>query len=255
MTTRMNCKDFKISIDAAPAEAFDGRDSHLAECAECAQYLAAARQFEGLLGKAMKVPVPDMEQRDMPLDTQSEANNIIDFNAARVGAPAASRFSAPIWLGLAASLALGAFIAYRFVDIAPPATDSNLLASQLLDHLSHEPYALKRTSQPVSFELLHNVVDPVDAEVNDQIGLISYASTCTINGESIPHLVVQGEQGPVTILIMPNEHVDAVVPVENAEFHGAIVPAGDGSIAIIGRKGESIDDIRSKIGQSIRLSI
>lgn len=247
----MNCKDFRLQIDAAPAEDSDDRDLHLAECAECAEYLARASAFDELVHRAMHVPAPAFDTQEL----RSESAEVVDLNTARTQKPAARSFSTPVWMSLAAGLVLAAFVANRFVDVAPSGADSNLLAAQILGHMVHEPYALKRTSLEVPSATVKETVSSVDAEVDDQIGLISYARSCYVNGESIPHLVVQGEHGPVTIMIMPKEHVDAVVPLENEDFHGAIVPAGDGSIAIIGRKGESIDDIRSKIGNSIRLSI
>lgn len=250
----MNCEDFRIQIDAEPAAAFDGRDAHLAECSACERYAAEASSFENLVIAAMNVSVPEF---DSPAAVP-EVSNVVELKSARAPAPTGGSFSGRVWMSLAASLALAVFVAYRFVDTAPP--DSSLLASevlatQVLGHLVHEPYAIKKTSQAVPYAAVENVVRPVDAEVSEQIGLISYAQNCVINGESVPHLVVQGKYGPVTIMIMPNESVSEVVPLENDQFHGAIVPAGEGSIAIIGRKGESIDDIRSKIGESIRLSI
>ena len=44
--------------------------------------------------------------------------------------------------------------------------------------------------------------------MSNNVGLVSYAQTCIINGRSIPHLVIQGKDGPVTLLLMPEEMGD-----------------------------------------------
>ena len=71
------------------------------------------------------------------------------------------------------------------------------------------------------------------------------------NGKKVPHLTVQGEQGPVMILLMPDEKVTAVTPVEGESVHGLIIPVGNGSIAVIGEREEALEPIRKNVVDSI----
>ncbi len=78
--------------------------------------------------------------------------------------------------------------------------------------------------------------------------------SCSINGNDVPHLVVQGEKGPITILLMPKERVEAASEIEGENVHGLILPVGDGSIAIIGGKEESLDRVQQNVMDSVSWS-
>ena len=90
--------------------------------------------------------------------------------------------------------------------------------------------------------------------MNHDAGLITYAQTCVINGRKIPHLVIQGEQGPVTILLLPDEAIDDAVPIEGESINGIILPVGGGSVAIIGERNEKLDTIKQNVINSVTWS-
>ncbi len=85
-------------------------------------------------------------------------------------------------------------------------------------------------------------------------GLITYAQSCKINGRDVPHLVIQGERGPVTILLMPHEMVAEPQLVNGESVNGVILPVGDGSIAIFGEREEPLDKIEKRILDSVTWS-
>jgi hypothetical protein len=87
------------------------------------------------------------------------------------------------------------------------------------------------------------------------VGLVTYAQSCIINGKSIPHLVIQGVHGPVTLLLMPEESVNAPVSLMGESVNGVILPHGDGSIAIIGEREERIQDLEQKVVEAVEWSI
>ena len=81
--------------------------------------------------------------------------------------------------------------------------------------------------------------------------LITYANPCIINGKRVPHLVVQGQHGPITILLMPEEKVNKETPLDGDTVHGVILPVGGGSIAIIGPREESLEPIQENVRASL----
>lgn len=241
----MQCEDFRLQIDSAPDEAFDGKDEHLGSCQACTDYLEKASAFEALLGQALRVDVPELAMPDLDAAT----DNVVSLHPKRE-----STNKLPTYLALAASITLAVFVGFKFLNTGD--ADTRDLADQILVHMAHEEYSRVVTATPVSHQTLQEVTGPAAAEVDEDLGLISYAMSCEINGNLIPHLVVQGKNGPVTILILPNEDVRKAFELQSADFHGTILPVGKrGSVAIIGRKGEAIDDIREKIGENLRLSI
>jgi hypothetical protein len=85
-------------------------------------------------------------------------------------------------------------------------------------------------------------------------GLITYAQSCEIGGREVPHLVIQGERGPVTILLMPEEMVDSPQSLMGDNVNGVILPVGDGSIAIIGESDERLERIEAQVLKSVSWS-
>ncbi len=240
-------------IDQAPSEEFAGRDEHLTTCADCSAYIESALAFDESLRAALAVSVPEFSLPELPAATD---DNVVSLSGRHQSS--APRSSKPFaWLAVAASVALAALIGFQFTNQGAEAPNLRPeLVAEVLGHMDHERSEMRVKTVPASTARVVYVTESAGSEVADDIGLVSYARSCKINGESIPHLVVQGKQGPVTILIMPNEPIDATVPFADEDFHGAIVPIGTtGSVAIIGRKGESIDDLRESISDKIKLSI
>ena len=65
---------------------------------------------------------------------------------------------------------------------------------------------------------------------------------------------MQGEHGPVTILLMPEERVSAPQTITGENVNGVILPVGDGSIAIFGEREESLGRIERKVLDSVTWS-
>ena len=98
---------------------------------------------------------------------------------------------------------------------------------------------------------LAQVVSPDVAQLDHSAGLITYAQSCKVNGRDVPHLVIQGERGPVTLLLMPHEMVDGPQSVTGESVNGVILPVGDGSIAIFGGRDEPLERIEKKVLDSV----
>ena len=125
------------------------------------------------------------------------------------------------------------------------------LEAEIIAHLDHEPASLVVTSKRVSDKRLSAVVPADMSTMGHTAGLVTYARTCEINGKAVPHLVIQGERGPVTILLMPDEKIDAAADLSGEHIDGVLLPVGNGSIAIIGERGERIDAISNTVRNSV----
>lgn len=235
----MNCDDYRQAIAAEPS--YDGGDAHLSACNGCRAFRDEMRVLEQKIARALAISVPELRLPDLPdLDT-----------AGVVSLAARRRVTAPVWMAVAATVVLAAFVGIRMFgsDVTYPS-----LADEIVAHLDHEPYALRVTDEPVDERRLAKVVPANVAAMNHDAGLITYAQTCVINGRKIPHLVIQGEQGPVTILLLPDEAVDSPVPIEGESINGVILPVGGGSVAIIGERNEKLEAIQKNVMNSVTWS-
>jgi hypothetical protein len=103
---------------------------------------------------------------------------------------------------------------------------------QIVAHMDHEEASRRATSVPVATRTLDRVVRPRVSAMDRDIGLITYAMSCVINGRTVPHLVIQGRSGPVTLILLADETIDAPIPLSGDNVHGVLLPVGSGSIAV-----------------------
>ncbi len=243
--TNMNCEQYKEAIAADPSESFDGGAQHSAECSSCNAFKAEMQALDVRISAALEIDVPELTMPELPAKAGQE--KVVDLASRR-----AIRWTTPTWIGLAASVVLATVIGVRFVGTG---AGDGTLAEQVVAHLDHEPQALTVTDEAVSDERLYSVVRPAIATLDRDVGLITYAMSCKINGREVPHLVMQGEKGLVTILLMPYETVDMPIQIEGQSIEGVILPVGDSSIAIIGERGEAIDKIGTRVTDAVKWSI
>ena len=189
------------------------------------------------IARALQIDVPPLVMPELP---------DVDDNVATL--PVRRRSKAPIWFAVAATVVLGLSIALRMSSVF---VEYDSLADEVLAHLDHEPRSLVVTDVPVPERRLQRIVPASMAVFDRDETLITYANPCIINGKRVPHLVVQGQHGPITILLMPEEKVNKETPLDGDTVHGVILPVGGGSIAIIGPREESLEPIQENVRASL----
>ena len=198
-------------------------------------------QYQALdlkIAKALQIDVPALRMPELPhLDTAKVAS-----------LPARRRSMKPLWFAVAATVVLATSITLRTSGLFDT---QNSLAAEVLAHLDHEPFAFDNTQTPVSDERLARAVPASLAVYERGTSLVTYAQHCVINGNDVPHLVIQGEHGPVTILLMPYEQVAEETPLDGENVKGVILPFGKGSIAIIGDREERLEPIQKNVVNSV----
>lgn len=235
--TIRNCDDCRDALAADPTSALV--HAHLENCADCREFRDEMRALDARIAKALAVPVPPLSLPDLP----DRAPGVAQIESTRRrGLPAAG------WLALAASVLAAVALGVRLTGEDVAATS---LGEQVLTHIDHEMFSMTVSDSAVSGERLARIVPANVANLGPDAGLVTYAQSCVINGHAVPHLVVQGEQGPVTILLMPDEKLDAPQRIENEELQGVILPVGDGSIAIVGRHGNDLERIEETMRNSV----
>jgi len=234
----MNCEQYREAIAADPS--FDGGAGHLSECAACQEYRSEMQRLDQTISRALALDVPQLQVPDLPeLDT----DNVVSLSSRRM--------TPPVWTAMAATVVLAAFIGFRFIGSG---IEYESLAEEVLAHVDHEPAALRISNIAVTDERLSSVVPANVATMDHSAGLITYAQSCEIGGHTVPHLVIQGERGPVTILLMPEETVDEAQSLTGDNVTGVILPVGDGSIAILGDSDERLEKIEAQVLNSISWS-
>jgi hypothetical protein len=228
----MNCLEFRRLCGAEPGCSRDLFASHRHDCSGCRAFAAEMQALDGLILEALSI-----EARDLPRDRAEPP----------VPPPPARRRPAA-WLGIAASLLVGLAIA-SVIWLSLPRVS---LAHEIVEHVVHEPMSLTGPPVPVDEAALRETLAAADATFGEGAGLVRYAKVCLFRGKLVPHLVVQGERGPVTVMLLRDEKVAAPMPIDEGGFRGTIVPAGDGSIAVLGQEPGDIQLVRSRVLEALQ---
>lgn len=218
----MDCLEFRRIAGADPQHVRGGAREHAADCAGCAQHLQRLRAFDERILAALCVPVPAAR-------------------GPRV-ATTASGLDRRRWMALAASI-VGGVLVGSLLWVGSP---SSSLARDLVEHMGHEPHSLT-SSAPADGTTLERVLERAGIRLRPGLGTVSYANSCEFRGHTVPHLVVQTERGPVTVMVLRHESAGAPVRFDEQGFSGSIVPAGPGSIAVIGGAGTDLEQVTAEV--------
>lgn len=151
------------------------------------------------------------------------------------------------FISIAASLFLTFAIVFHFSTDGPSLKSMNL-AEEYLQHVYHELNHLHE-QQMVDLHTLNQALAGVGISLSEEIGQVNYLGSCEIARNPGVHIVLQGERGPVTIMLVPGAAMSGQRLIREQRFDGVIVPAAGGSMAIIGEKGEPLMPLKSRLQQ------
>ncbi|MEX1198702.1 MAG: DUF3379 family protein [Pseudohongiellaceae bacterium] len=69
------------------------------------------------------------------------------------------------------------------------------------------------------------------------------------------HIVLEGEQGPVSVILSINKPVDRAFIIEDERFQGRIIPTEYGNMVIVGEQGEILSGYETMVADSVQWSI
>jgi hypothetical protein len=213
------CVHARIAIGGEPHALSPEVTAHLATCAACRQFHAETLSLDGRLRAALELPLANF----------------------RKAAPAPARRFA-----MAASVALAMIVAGSFWLFRP----QSALADEVVEHVRHEGGSWNAHELLSASEL---------AEVLRQAGVIFdtsmpvvYASACPFHGRLVPHLVVQTANGPMTVMLLARDKVSGRQEFSEGGFQGVLLPAGEGSVAVLMQNGKVPDAAASQVLSGVR---
>jgi hypothetical protein len=222
----VDCLEFRRLAGADPQHPIAVMLEHAARCPRCAGYLRQTQELDRHILAALSVPVPP-----------SVAGRA---TGATAPVPGLDRRR---WYALAASIVAGVLVG-TLLWVGGP---RNSLAQDVLAHMEHEPEAFVVTTTPADDAVLGRVLERGGIRLRPEVGTVSYANSCRFRGRTVPHLVVQTDRGPVTVMVLRNERLEAPVRFAEQRFSGTIVPAGPGSIAVIGTADADLEQITERV--------
>ena len=227
----MQCLEFRRAAGADPRHLAPEAVAHRDACPACAEFLRPTLALDERILAALKVAVPEGVR-------SASAPKVVAF-------PLLDRRR---WMALAASIAGGVMIGTLLWVSAPKAS----LAEDVVRHMAHEPGVMVPTAEPADAATLGRVLERGGIRFDPDAGLVSYAESCRFRGHMVPHLVVQTDAGPVTVMVLENERVAAPEPFAEGGYTGTLLPAGPGTIAVLGHEPrEVIDQVAEQVAAAV----
>jgi hypothetical protein len=224
----VDCEEFRRKLLEDPKRREVEFLAHRAECADCDREAGVVERIEAELEKVLRVaPPPDIGERLKPPPR-------------RPGQAFA----------LAASLA-GALAVGLWVWMAPLQNGGGVVA-EVLDHIGHEPRALvSRAVLPP--EEWRRLSPGVSVDTSNWEYAVTYAAPCDIMRAPGLHLVLAGEKGPVTVLVISGERVAHPRLVSDGVVRGVVRPLARGSLAVVGDSSVPVEKLAEELAPLIRV--
>jgi hypothetical protein len=222
----MSCLESRRAAGADPGHLDADTRAHLAACPACAEYHRSLVAMDATILKALQVPLTAAA------------------GSARTSRPKPLPRSR--WLALAASIVAGVLVGSLLWVGAPRAT----LAREVVEHVLHEPQSLTAThADPADVE---RILGDAGVRLRPGIGTVTYVNSCPFRGHVVPHLVLQTAHGPVTVLMLRYESVLRAIPFEEQGYAGSLVPAGPGSVAIVGGAPADVEEVTARLLEALQ---
>ena len=174
-----------------------------------------------------------------------ERSNVTPF---RRKAPAAvAKHPQPRLFAFAASVAAALVVALT-LWLSRPAES---LADEIVTHVKGEPDSWHQT-QPVSADQLEAVLHKSGVKLGQGMQPVVYASSCWFRGHFVPHFVVMTKDGPVTVMVLMNEKVQAAQRFNEDGYSGLLVPVRTGSVAVLSRTPMPLEQPASNVVKALQ---
>lgn len=222
----MKCEEFQKNILSEPNGEDDVAIQHKASCHDCARFADDLSLFDDQLRDALQVNVP-ASLKDELVPPQITRRSRRGIRAVSYAVAATVLFL----VGVAGFINLN--------QITP-------LDRLIVSHIEHEPYILTKDMNPPDSEVEATLAS-MGVDMQGPVGDVTFIKKCYIGDELIAHLVVKGEKGPVSILVMPNQAITEQQFIEGAQLVGTVTPLSDSaSLAVVGFVGEPLEPLRLK---------
>ncbi len=225
----MNCQHATLLIGADPYASSPELAEHLQSCPHCAEFHREMLGLEGNIRRALEQAPPAGTEAPV----SARIANIRDAHST----PKRTRPVA--WRGWA----LAASLVVAFVGAAWLLRPSDTLAHDVVAHVQGEPDSWSST-QVVDVHAVEDLLHKAGIKESNLVSQeVTYAQYCLFRGHFVPHVVLHTVKGPVTVMVLPDEHVTRRETFSEGGYTGVIVPAPRGSLAVLSRGAATVDSV------------
>lgn len=129
------------------------------------------------------------------------------------------------------------------------------LEQEIFAHMYLETGALTNTdviALPAVNSRLENVMG-AHLEMSEDVEKleVTFAKDCWVAKGIAFHMVMKGETGAVTVMIIPSTQRDAEFNISDAKYNGLVTPTDGGYLVVVGNKQEPIAEYRNLLAGNL----
>jgi hypothetical protein len=189
---------------------------------------------EKIAAAMQDIPVPEDLEHKLILK-----QSIADFKQSE---RRRNRWSVAIAASFAFASALGVSSwMYKPVNI-------NQVAQYSLEHVYHEASYTDVINTAVNLDTVNAKLASYGAEFTNEFRKVTYATTCKLNGLDSLHLVFEGDNGKVTVFILPKTNeLKGWNNFSDHKYQGLAKQYPKADIIVIGHQGEDLVNFNSQL--------
>jgi uncharacterized protein DUF3379 len=240
-------------IGGAPGETPPELLEHLKSCSECQAYRDEMLAFDAKLRRALELDWQKVAGGTRPPGPMPKppvapdpAPNVTVLKP-KEREPVVRKHTQPRLFAFAASVA-AALVIGSVLWLSRPAES---LAAEIVTHVEGEPNSWQKT-EPLSAEKLEALLHKTGVNLGPGMLPVVYASSCFFRGHYVPHVVVTTRDGPVTVMILQHEKIDAAQQFKEDGFSGLLVPARTGSVAVLSRTPMNLEKPAAEVVRALQ---
>lgn len=130
------------------------------------------------------------------------------------------------------------------------------LGEHALAHIYHEAdgFALK-VDGDIDLTTVNAKLASVGTQFTDQVSRIYFAGFCNFEGVRSIHMVMQGENGKVTVFVVPpNDNHRAIDHFSDGKLKGQTLELERARLIMVGEEGKPFDGLRKRLEKSVIFS-
>lgn len=228
----MNCLEFRRQLLGEPSSKLAGLAEHRLLCQPCSQFANKVQAFEVGIKEAAHLQVPE-----------TLASRILLRQ--RLAQRRQSFWRRGVW-AIAATVILTVGITLRVFMTPELGLEASVFA-----HVENETNHLHAHNN-VSLAEANQKMQKYGVQLSHAVATMNFASPCPMRKGKGFHLVLQGESGPVTVLIMPNDHIDSRVATTDQRYQAVILPTKNGSMAIVAENATDVAQMETRLMSALQ---
>lgn len=130
------------------------------------------------------------------------------------------------------------------------------LGEHALAHVYEEYDGFALTaSGDVGLRRVNAQLESIGTQITEGISRIYFANFCTFEGVRSYHMVMQGENGKVSVFVLPkSERHLPTAEFSDGTMYGETIEFNDTRLIMVGEQGKSFDELKSKISKRMQFS-